>query len=375
MKNVRIISALALLSAVLLLSSCKGDTKKQVGVFNGHGGALTCIREAYQAVRLDPDMEVRYFTASDIAAGVLDELDAIIIPGGGGSTQYLNIGPANIERLKKFIADGGGALGICAGAFMFSDTPDHACMRINGAKAIDIEHDNRGHGIAKFSLTKEGRELFPELADRPLSYVFYYEGPVYEKNDSSAIDYATLAVMESDVHTEGNAPADMTNNRPFLITNTYGKGRVVSIIAHPEATPGMGWMVPRMLRRAMNMPIKEYNDRVVNPDIYNKEILMTRDSLRKEASFYYTLLYGSPEEKIAALDWLQACRSWDAKSWVQGLLFDGSPAVRVRAAKFIAETDYLQYQPDMEAAYAAETDPAAKEQIGGYLQNLIELLP
>lgn len=77
--------------------------------------------------------------------------------------------------------------------------------------------------------------------------------------------------MESDVHEEGNAPSNMTNGKPFLITNDLGKGRVASIIAHPEATPGMMWMIPRMLRWTLRMPIKEYKSRAVNPDIYNKQ--------------------------------------------------------------------------------------------------------
>lgn len=63
----------------------------RVGVFQGHGGAETCIWEAVQAVRLDGDMTVRTFTTADIAKGVLNNLDAIIVPGGGGSTQYLSV--------------------------------------------------------------------------------------------------------------------------------------------------------------------------------------------------------------------------------------------------------------------------------------------
>ena len=51
--------------------------------------------------------------------------------------------------------------------------------------------------------------------------------------------------MESDVHEEGNAPSNMTNNKPFLITNKLGKGRVASCIAHPEATPGTMCMIDR----------------------------------------------------------------------------------------------------------------------------------
>ena len=60
----------------------------------------------------------------------------------------MNLGEENMERIRNFIRSGKGAVGICAGAYLFTDTPGYACMHINGGKAIDIEHDNRGHGIS-----------------------------------------------------------------------------------------------------------------------------------------------------------------------------------------------------------------------------------
>ena len=349
--------------------------KVRVGVFQGNGGAQTCIWETIASIQLDPDMTVRTITTGDIANGVLRDLDVIIIPGGEGATQYMNLGEENMERIRNFIRSGKGAVGICAGAYLFTDTPGYACMHINGGKAIDIEHDNRGHGISAFSLTAEGKKLFPELAKRDKSYVMYYEGPVLVKSDSIPIPYTTMAIMETDVHEEGNAPANMTNNRPFFIANEYGKGRVFSSISHPEATPGMMWMIPRMVRWTLRMPVVAYSKRVVNPDLYNREILMTKDDLRKERGYYRTFLYGSPKEKIAALDWLQACRSWDAKRWVQGLLFDNSPAVRERAARFIAETDYLPFLSDLEAACRVERDAQTKQSMMRHFEHLKALLP
>ena len=349
--------------------------KVRVGVFQGNGGAQTCIWETIASIQLDPDMTVRTITTGDIANGVLKDLDAIIIPGGEGTTQYMNLGEENMERIRNFIRSGKGAVGICAGAYLFTDTPGYACMHINGGKAIDIEHDNRGHGISAFSLTAEGRKLFPELANRDRSYVMYYEGPVLVKSDSVPLPYTVMAMMETDVHEEGNAPANMTNNRPFFIANEYGKGRVFSSISHPEATPGMMWMIPRMVRWTLRMPVVAYSKRVVNPDLYNREILMTKDDLRKERGYYRTFLYGSPNEKIAALDWLQNCRSWDAKRWVQGLLFDNSPAVRERAARFIAETDYLPFLSDLEAACRVERNAQTKQSMMRHLEHLKTLLP
>ncbi|MCI6161149.1 MAG: BPL-N domain-containing protein [Prevotella sp.] len=370
------ISVVVLLLLLAWTQAKAGSSGKvRVGVFNGHGGAQTCIWETVTSIMLDPDMEVRTVGSADMANNVLDSLDAIVFPGGGGSTEYLNLGEENIRRVKAFVALGKGVVGICAGAYLLSDTPSYACLAMNGAKAIDIEHDNRGHGVSKFTLTEEGKRLFPELACRDTSYVFYYEGPVFEESGKGDIAYATMAMMESDVHEEGNAPVNMTNNKPFFIANSYGKGRVFSSIAHPEATPGMAWMIPRMVRWTLRMPIKKYKSRVVNPDVYNREILMSKADLKREKECYDTLLYASPAEKVAALDWLQSCRSWEAKRWVQGLLYDGSAEVRARAARFIAETDYLIYLRDVEAAYRTEKDAKAKRQIKMSLQHLRELLP
>lgn len=364
--------------ALLLFIQCTSATqtdKMRVAVFDGHGGAQTCIWEAVAAIKLDAEMEVRTITSADIANNVLDSLDAIIIPGGGGSRQYLNLGNENQRRIKDFVARGGGAVGICAGAYLFSDTPEYSCMQLNGAQAIDIEHDNRGHGMAKFTLTEEGKEFFPEVAERDTLYVMYYEGPVFVPREGADIQYETLAIMESDVHEQGDAPKNMTNNKPFFIGNKYGEGRVFSCIAHPEATPGMMWMIPRMVRWTLDKPIAGYAENVIDPTIFNKEILMSIADLRQESRYFRTFLYGTADEKIAALDWLQSKHSWDAKRWIQGLLYDGDAEVRVRAAQYIADIHYLHYLPDMRAAYQTEKDEAAKAQIKEYLDKLEALLP
>ena len=349
--------------------------KITVGVFDGYGGAQTCIWETVAALQLDPEMTVRTITTSDIANNVLDSIDAIVIPGGGGKRQYMNLGARNQQRIKEFIANGKGAVGICAGAYLFSNTPDYTCIAINGAQAIDIEHDNRGHGMAKFTLNEEGKKIFPELAQNDTCYVIYYEGPVFIKNTADTLAYTTLAMMESDVHEESNAPANMTNNKPFFIANNYGKGRVFSSIAHPEATPGMMWLIPRMVRWTLNKPLIGYKQEAIQPGLFNKELLMSINDLQQEADFFQPLLQGSDEQKIAALNWLEAHHSWDAKRWVQGLVYDASPSVRIRAAEYIANTHYLPYLQDVRAAYQSETDEPTRIKLKEQLTRLESLLP
>ena len=350
-------------------TSTNGEVKIKVGVFDGHGGAQTCVWETVEAIKIDKEMAVRLITTSDIANGCLDSLDAIIIPGGGGSRQFLNLGQENQDRIRSFVANGGGAVGICAGAYLFSNTPGYASIAINGAQAIDIEHDNRGHGLVKFTLSNEGKSIFLELANRDTNFVVYYEGPVFI-NSPDSINYTSFATMESDVHEEGNAPANMTNAKPFFIGNSYGKGRVFSTIAHPEATPGMRWLIPRMVRWTLNKEYVTYSDNAVRPTLFEKEILFNKDMLKRESACYPIFLYGSADKKVEALNWLESNISWEAKRLVQGLLFDSSAVVRAKAAEYISNSEFTHYLPDVRAALKNEKDDDAKAKIASSLRFL-----
>ena len=301
-----------MVAAVILVSCGGGDNQKiKVAVFQGDGGAATCIRETVAALSLDEDMEVRIVHSSDIAAGVLDSLDAIVIPGGGGSRQYLSLGQTNMALIKDFVHRGGGAVGICAGAYLFSNTPDYTCMALTGARAIDREHDNRGHGMAKMTLNKEG----------------------------------------------------------------YGKGKVFTVVGHPEATPGKMWMVPRMVRWTLGKPLKTYPAEVLTPPVAPEEILMSIDDLRYESQCFQTFLYGTAQEKVAALGWLEEHYSWDCKTWLQGLLYDASPQVRARAAEYIGRIQYLPYEADLRAALLRENDTKARASMQQALDVLEALRP
>lgn len=373
-----ILAAVALVGATTCTRKSSPQLRR-VGVFDGYGGAQTCIWEAVAACSLDGDLQVRRITTGDIARGVLDSLEVIVIPGGGGSRQYLNLGGENVRRIQEFVRNGGGAVGICAGAYLFSDTPEYTCIGLNGAAAIDREHDNRGHGNAAFRLTEEGKRLFPEYAQADTLFCMYYEGPVLIPAQNPEITYTEFATMLSDVHEEGDAPANMTNNRPFFLGTTYGKGRVFSCIAHPEATPGKMWMIARMVRWTMgeeDLPQRfSKADALQDASLVNAECLMSMADLKKESACLQTFFYGTEQEKLDALRWLKARSSWDAKRWVQGLLFDASPKVRAAAADYIADIHYFTYLPDVEALYGSEADEPTREAVGRSLERLRSLLP
>ena len=145
-----------------------------------------------------------------------------------------------------------------------------------------------------------------------------------------------------------------------------------SSIAHPAARNDVD--DPRMVRWALDMPIVEYTNEVVKPDLFEKEILMSVTDYVKNQNAS-TRFKGTAEQKLEALDWLQSHLSWSAKRWVQGLLYDGNPKVRLRAAKYIADTQYLHYLPDLKAAWLSEQDVEMKEKMEEQYLRVLNLLP
>jgi len=113
-----------------------------------------------------------------------------------------------------------------------------------------------------------------------------------------------------------------------------------------------------------------YSQNAVRPALFEREILFSVDMLKRESACYTTFLYGTSEEKLEALNWLESNVSWDAKRWVQGLLFDSSAAVRVRAAEYIANSEFTHYLPDLRAAVSNEKDVSAKEKMSASLRFL-----
>lgn len=356
MRKLTLVLFVTLLSTLL----ASAQTKLEVGVFAGHGGAQTCVEETYASLQMDRSINPHYIYSRDIALGALDRLDVLILPGGGGSTEYLNWGALGAEKIQRFVREGGGVLGICAGAYELTDTPDYACLRMSGAKAIDIEHDTRGLAMAKVTLTPEGRALFPELADRDTIFIQYYEGPVLVPADDTDITYTSLGTMESDV-CEYDVPCGVTAGKPFMITGAYGKGKTLSVIGHPENTGGMQWFIPRMVHHVAPREVPESIDRkFIKPDLYGQEMIFDKDRRKYQDDAYDLLLYAAPEKKVEVLDELMRMNSWSAKSWIQGLLYDASPLVRAAAARWLGETTYLRYRDDLKAAASVETDATAR---------------
>jgi len=333
--------------------------KIRVGIFNVNGGSPECITDAFESVRIDKDMQPEIISAATIYSSQLNNYDVIIMPGGSGTSETLSLGEEGIEKLRNWVLqDGKCIVGICAGAYILSQTPNYNCFSLSGYSASDIEHDHRGNGLAKFTLTEKGKEFFPELSNYDTLLCQYYEGPVLVPVNAEGI--TEVATMQSDVHLIEGTPANMTNNKPFVLFGEKGKGKTVSFVGHPETTPGMRWMVPRMIRVALGMTLIEYPKSVVRPEIWNNEILFDQDMRNMQDVHYTSVKYGSEADKLAAIDWLVSNASWSAQKWMPGLLRSKSEKVRARAAQANAALESTDHIADFDSAIENETSDSVK---------------
>ena len=375
-QNFSIISAL--LSIILIFSGCSSDkpVKKEnkitVGVFNGNGSSIVCVTETMEALKIDKEINPVEISSYDIMNGMLEKLDALIFPGGSGSQEYNNLGLQAAEKVRDFVyKDGGGIIGICAGGFVLSTTPGYPSLEILPAPDIRDGYYDRGRGLIAFNLNDKGNEIFPELSEHDSLFVQYYDGPIFNTTNSSGLD--VLGNFYSDIATHTGYPKGTTPGKAVFTTSSYGNGKVFMSVGHPEATPGMRWMVPRMARWVTGNKLVPYSKNIVRPEINNKEILYYDDVIKFEKKNFWNLFNEEDSLVIKSLQNLHSIRSRPSIRWSIGLLRHQSWDVRHAAANYLLESEYTYAIPDIEAAIETEKDETNRNKLKEILSSLRSL--
>ena len=120
----------AALIAVTVLCSCsavapkKVDTpalpkakKIKIGLYIDKGASGCGVFHLASLIAHSPQAELVTLMAQDIRDGKLKDLDVLVMPGGGSTTQCLTVGLEHHDKIKNFIRQGGGYVGTCAGMF------------------------------------------------------------------------------------------------------------------------------------------------------------------------------------------------------------------------------------------------------------------
>jgi len=175
----------------------------------------------------------------------LAEFDLLIVPGGSGSLQSKNLGDEGRDTIRKFVSDGGGYIGICAGSYLASAQYPWSLSLIN-ARVWDRAHWARGTGTVSIEFTPDGSDAMkPPAENIP---VYYGQGPLLLPSDRSDLPpYEVLASYRTEIAAKG-APVGAMVDTHAIIRSTFGEGRVVCLSPHPEKTGGPDWIISSLTR-------------------------------------------------------------------------------------------------------------------------------
>ncbi len=335
------------------------NPKIKVGVFSGNGAGAVSVIETIEALKIDPDITAYPLSPADIITGKLTETDAIIFPGGSGSKQLNSLGKTGKQKVINYIKQGGGAIGICAGAYMMCQTDGYPSLKIGDVKHLDRPHYNRGRGLIEFKLNDEGLKIFPEFKDQP-QFIQYYDGPIMAPLNQEK-SFKPVAVYVTDIHPNEGYPVGLTPGKLFMYHQSYGKGKIFAIGGHAESTPGIRFMIPRMARWVTNNKLISYDIKWIHPDKNHNAILFDKELKKIEKQLFWQLFESDPTKQKAAMDSLYAMHSRPSVRWNKGLLRDRNPKVRAHAANLLVQTEYTDALKDLKASYKVETDPDAKK--------------
>lgn len=178
--------------------------------------------------------------ADDIRSGKLEGLDLLIQPGGSGGGQGRHLGEDGRDVVRRFVEDGGGFVGICAGAYLASSDYTWS-LNILDAKVIDRKHWNRGKGTVDIALTDAGLKLL-ETKSNKLA-IHYSQGPLLAPGNRPEIeDYEVIATFETEIADKG-APKGVMKGTTAIAKGNFGNGRVICFSPHPEMTDGLEQLV------------------------------------------------------------------------------------------------------------------------------------
>jgi len=222
------------------------DRPIRVAVYQGPGAgpSRANVISALGAAKGTPALQISHLSPAEIRRGKLKDFDVLIHPGGSGGGQGRALEAPGREAVREFVRNGGGFIGICAGAYLATDDYEWSLGLIE-ARAIDRKHWARGTGTVEVELSPAAKIFFGAGAERLA--IHYAQGPLLgrrEWDNPHAPEYESLALYRTEIAKKG-APEGIMAGTSAIVRANFAQGRVFAFSPHPEMTDGLGFMVER----------------------------------------------------------------------------------------------------------------------------------
>jgi putative intracellular protease/amidase len=197
----------------------------RVGLYQAKGVHPVAFAAEKELLEKSPGFTLKVLRPADIQAGALAEQDVVVFMGGSGTSQGRALGDDGKLAVKRFVADGGGYVGVCAGAYLALQGEDefHKLRLVAGR---NLTGDFWQRGIAGLEVKAEGRENFK---------LFFANGPIFTPAPTEGLaPYTSLATFVGEIYNEarGTGPGEMPGT-PAIVAAPHGAGRVLLFSPNP----------------------------------------------------------------------------------------------------------------------------------------------
>ena len=231
-------------------TATEGMARLHIALYKGPGTGGNGPPSLRQRLNHAPETSITEVSPEQIRDGALTNYQVVVFAGGSGSKEAEAIGEAGRSNVVQFVANGGGYVGICAGAYLCTAGYPWS-LKILNVKTVSPKWQ-RGHATLKLELTDKGREILGTTATN--LDVLYHNGPVVAAAGLDTLPtFEPLAYYRTEV-ASNNTPVGVMVNSPAMLAGEFKKGRVIFVSPHPEQTKGLEELVPHAIFWAARSP-------------------------------------------------------------------------------------------------------------------------
>lgn len=201
------------------------------------------------ALETAPDIALTLLDGEELRQGELKNFDLLLVPGGSALREAMSMKPEGRNEVRRFVSNGGLYMGICAGCYMMGESKP-AYLGLMPLETMDKAHWQRGKGYLPVEITPIGDEIFG--TNQREMQILYHNGPVIDTSHMPPGTYfVPLAYYRGELVGRGGRPGVMINSVAMYL-GRFGKGLVIGISPHPEATPSQVSMELNAIRWLYN---------------------------------------------------------------------------------------------------------------------------
>ncbi len=215
----------------------------RVAVYDDKGATGKGIPAVEKILGDAEHFEITKLKGADFTTDKLSRFDLVMFTGGSGSAEAAGLGETGRGHVRKFVREGGGYVGICAGAYLACTGFDWGVGVLN-ARTVSNKW-RRGTGDLQVAPAEGDAVLGLPMAERVIRY---NNGPVIKPDARKDLPpYKVLALFRTEL-AENGTPVGVMVGSPAFASGDYGLGRVFISSPHPEQTAGLEPLVVQAVR-------------------------------------------------------------------------------------------------------------------------------